>query len=712
MKRFFGVLALGMLVTSSLVACTVADKKDETEHDKKKSTEVVTEQQFMSKVDENYAYDFAKGLEQFKTNEKLGYRTAGSEAELQTGEHIEKEMKSLGLQEVTKDEITVDSWTFEKADLSFKTTSGKEQLAVLGGYQTNFNTNGKKSYEVVYANRGTADDLEKLDVKGKLVLIDINQREEWWINYPTYQAHLKGAAAVIAVQNGGYGEVDESALNAQDICGPEDAPAFSMSQKDAKELKKALKKNNNKLTVDFDAKSTVKMNQKTYNYYGKIEGKHKDEYILLSGHYDSYFDGFQDDNSAIGLMLGIAKAMKDSGYQPDKTIIFNALAAEEWGVSNSRYDWSTGAYNQIFKVHPEWAKQTFANINFELPAFEHMDTNEIRSVYEFKDFLTDFIPTVPAIDGIYKDGIRIVTPLQTWSDDFSFSIAGIPAIRNDFQDSQFMHTHYHSQYDNNDTYNKKVMKYHMNMYGTLAMAYDKQAVTPLHFTTRLDEMEKSVKEKIYKMGDVDAKTLLNELAETKKVAKELNAKVDEVNASYEKAHAAGDTKEADRIYKENEQLNDALLAAFKSAQDDFVRLTWEDEVIFPHEHAQNNIEALQQAKQALEKGKASKALDESLYKVDNNWYAYDYDREVYDYFTNYVTNQPADRLKWGAGRVMGHEDLYDVIASLQAKKDGANFTKEIKAIDAAIQTQQQLLKKTNEQEVKAVQALRKQLEAM
>lgn len=89
-----------------------------------------------------------------------------------------------------------------------------------------------------------------------------------------------------------------------------------------------------------------------------------------------------------------------------------------------------------------------------------------------------------------------------------------------------------------------------------------------------------------------------------------------------------------------------------------------------------------------------------MYKVDNNWYAYDYDREVYDYFTNYVTDQPADRLKWGAGRVMGHEDLYDVIASLQAKKDGANFTKEIQAIDAAIQTQQQLLKKTNEQEVK------------
>ena len=59
-----------------------------------------------------------------------------------------------------------------------------------------------------------------MDVTGKLVLVDINQRDEWWINYPVYQAHLKGAAAVIAAQTGGYGEVDERALNAQDIAGP------------------------------------------------------------------------------------------------------------------------------------------------------------------------------------------------------------------------------------------------------------------------------------------------------------------------------------------------------------------------------------------------------------------------------------------------------------------------------------------------------------
>lgn len=702
MKRWFGFFMLVLSMSLVLVGCNSATQKDEAEQGKKETNE----DKFLSKVDEHYAYEFAKSLEQFKTNEKLGYRTAGSEAELQTGEHIQKEMKKLGLQEVTKDEITVDSWTFEKADLTFKNTKNAKEVAVLGGYQINFDTKGSKEFEIVYANRGTAKDLENLDVKGKLVLIDINQREDWWINYPSYQAHLKGAAAVIAVQNGGYAEVDDSALNAQDICGPDDAPAFSMSRKNAKELKKVLKANNNSIKVSLDAKSTVKMDQPTYNYYGKIEGTNKESYILLSAHYDSYFDGFQDDNSAIGLMLGIAKAMKETGYKPEKTIIFNALAAEEWGVSNTRYDWSTGAFNQIFKVHPEWAKQTFANINFELPAFEHMDANEIRSVYEFKDFLTDFAPTVPKVDGIYKDGIKVVTPLQTWSDDFSFSIAGIPAIRNDFQDSQFMHTHYHSQYDDQETYNKKVMKYHMNMYGTLAMQYDKQAVTPLHFTTRLDEMQKTIDDKVNGQSD----ELEKAIAQTKELAVASDKKVDEVNASYKKAYEAGEMKEAQKILTDHKALNDQLLATFKQAQDDLVRLTWEDEVIFPHEHAQNNITNLTNAITVLKAGKVTKALEDSLYLVDNNWYAYDFEKEVYDYFTNYVTDQPADRLMWGAGRIVGHEDLYDVIHSLQSKKDGDDVKKEIASLEKALETQKALLKKTNNEEIQSLEKLQQLLE--
>ena len=70
--------------------------------------------------------------------------------------------------------------------------------------------------------------------------------------------------------------------------------------------------------------------------------------ILLSAHYDSYFSGFQDDNAAVAMMLGIARAVLRSGYKPRKTLVFCAMAAEEWGVVNSKYDWSAGAYEQVF----------------------------------------------------------------------------------------------------------------------------------------------------------------------------------------------------------------------------------------------------------------------------------------------------------------------------------------------------------------------------
>lgn len=38
--------------------------------------------------------------------------------------------------------------------------------------------------------------------------------------------------------------------------------------------------------------------------------------ILLTAHYDSYFDGFQDDNAAVAMIIGMAKAMLEGGYRP------------------------------------------------------------------------------------------------------------------------------------------------------------------------------------------------------------------------------------------------------------------------------------------------------------------------------------------------------------------------------------------------------------
>ena len=668
------------------------------------------QQAYLEHVDIGYSYDLALGLEDIRSNDALGYRTAGSQAELDTGDMLKAQMEAIGLQNVTKDAFTLDTWTFEKAELTFTDSTGNPYTAQLGGYQAQFVTDGAESFTIIDGGQGTEADLCELDVAGKLVLIDINQRENWWINYPAYEASLRGAAAVIAVQDGGYAEVSDDALNAQDICGPANAPAFSMSRTDANALRAAMDENN-EITVTLDAVSRVGFDGTSYNIVGMIPGTDPDAMILMSAHYDSYFAGFQDDNAAIALMFGIAKGIIDSGYQPEKTLVFCAMAAEEWGVSDTRYDWSTGAYNQIFRVHPEWVGKVIADINFELPAMNEGDTDQIRTSYELKTFVEDFRETVPAVEGVFPQGIEVIVPTQTWSDDFSLSIAGVPSSVTALRGG-FAQTHYHSQFDNRDTYSEEAFLFHHNLYGMLMLAYDRCAVSPLDFSTRLEALREAMDDTVLTAEQVSA--LNGALTDAEKAASDAWTAVSDINSRYREALDNGDTAAADALLQQSREMNAAVLAAFKFAEDAFVRLTWEDVSIFPHEHSQNNLIALNAAVEALEAGDSAAAVDEYLYAVDNNWYAYDWSRETFDHFTNYVLNQSADRLMWGAGRVQGHEDLFDVIRSLLGKygDTAADYTEELARLEAAVETQTAMLAQQVDHEVQSLAELTARLTAI
>ena len=61
-----------------------------------------------------------------KTNPVLGYRTAGSAAELETGELLAAEMRRIGLKNVHKDRIQLDSWEFRRAVMRFQDEAGKQ----------------------------------------------------------------------------------------------------------------------------------------------------------------------------------------------------------------------------------------------------------------------------------------------------------------------------------------------------------------------------------------------------------------------------------------------------------------------------------------------------------------------------------------------------------------------------------------------------------
>ena len=99
-------------------------------------------------------------------------------------------MKRIGLSDIHKDELCLDSCEFEKAFMRFTDRTGKEHEFQLGAYQTEFVTDGWKEYPLVYAGRGKEADYDGVDVTGCLVMVDFNQRDEWWIKYAVYQADV------------------------------------------------------------------------------------------------------------------------------------------------------------------------------------------------------------------------------------------------------------------------------------------------------------------------------------------------------------------------------------------------------------------------------------------------------------------------------------------------------------------------------------------
>ncbi|MCZ2259876.1 hypothetical protein [Sporosarcina sp. G11-34] len=127
MKKLMSCLILSMVIGMSLAGCIPKEEQKTVEN--VKTVPLIDEKDnYLSVVDVEYAFEFAKSLEQFKTNEKLGFRTAGSVEEIEIGEQIGEEMKRIGLVEVTKDEFKVDMWEFEKADLTFTDSNGEEHL--------------------------------------------------------------------------------------------------------------------------------------------------------------------------------------------------------------------------------------------------------------------------------------------------------------------------------------------------------------------------------------------------------------------------------------------------------------------------------------------------------------------------------------------------------------------------------------------------------
>ncbi len=707
MKRISILLAFIMAFTMfSLTGCGGSDDADtsDTADNAGVSKEDIYPEgfsAFMDKLDVGFSTEVDQFISEQGDDPVYGFRGAGSPAELAVAEHMKSVMEEIGLQNVTMEEYNVDGWTFKGANVTFQNAEGKEQKIDLGGYQTTCKADNEK-VGLMWLDRGTAADYENLDVTDKLILIDINQNEDWWIDKPALQAKVKGAKAVIAMSELPTEDKDGDRVGTQDICGPADAPAFGISANDRDALKAAIKASGEKeIEVTFNSDSEVIEDTTGHAVWGEIPGK-TDDVVYLFAHMDGYFHSYFDDASGDGLLMGVAKAMIDSGYEPTKTIRFVCNGAEEFGRTDSECDWATGAYELVNNVHPEWAENAFAVVNIDGAYCVKGETTFGVAVPEELQAWAKAIgdPLIATTDYKY----RYLTPQSTYKEDFNYTALGVPSVGTaKGEETLFYDLGYHTSYDSKEAagFDDDTWVWMHELFGMYTYALDQTPARPLNFNARFRALKKSYDENL-----VQDEELMTKIDEVMAAAKPINKKIKELNASYAEAVAAGDTEKADSLLTEATELNKQTREMYKSVQDAILWLDGELSIVFPHETRQDNINNLQAGIDAIKDGNAQEALDEYLWAVGNGWYAMYFDEETMTIDENRYEEGLKDT--WAEGRTdVDNIDIDNTIRSIMAKaeQEDADYTEELAKLEELKAEQEQYLSDVIEKEKADLQGL-------
>lgn len=670
-----------------------------------KMTEFTKEaMEYADKLGYNLAYDMKLA------DDKTGFRTAGSDAEHRAAEYIVDEFKKIGLTDVTKDAVTVDKWQFNEAymTLKYKNKSGESKTLKIDD-MISYAAQGTKqlggdysSLEIVDMGMGTEAEYQAYykknnckDMSGKIALVGVDQWNETWIDGPYMEAAVQKAAAIVTYPVGGYGQYDDNTNNVQDICAPDmKMPCTGICKSDAIKIKNAIE-NGTEVKAELYVDNEVGDETGTsYNVVGKIKGTaNTGQQILVAAHYDKYFYGFEDDCVAVGLVAGIAKALIDSEFKPANDIVFIAHGAEEWGELDTSTDWAIGSWEMITKAHPEWQGKTLALINFELPAIDIFKTTGVlRSSVELGGISKSLLNSglLANIEHFYKDGLIIANDDEyTQTDGISYQFNGVPVFipRQDDR-TTWTQNRYHTPKDNNvekDTkgdgvYSKALLEWQLALFAAMAIYIDGTPAIEYDFMDRCTQLEEAIKgTEAYTTAK--AITEYKEALEEVKVAAKANLEeAKKINADYEAAYKAGDTKAMEAARAAGIKHNTEALKAFRYIQDEFIGLAGYGDTEVHHKALQNNLDLYAKVVEALSDGEITED-DIWLPASINDWYenyAYLYSDEVCTMSNDLLMNTKVES-NWGSNKMtLAIKDSWKTTKNMYAKwnegvKDAAEY---------------------------------------
>ncbi len=440
-----------------------------------------------SKIYQFQVADLEPNLITLSSDEFMG-RMPFTEGEQLTTAFLESKFKEMGLEPGNGDSYfqevpMVSIITYPEQSMEFKSAQGSVVGEGLKDFviwtQRTDSLVRIQDAEVVFAGFGIVapeygwDDYKNLDVKGKIVVVLINDPGfgsedstffkgntmtyygRWTYKYE--EAVRQGALGCLIVHNtipAGYGfnNIQKSWKASKLYLDDRGQDKYKLGFEGwitlpfAKQLFEKMGKNESELlqnarTPDFQGFSTgMRLStslavESTYNVsknvIAKITGKTApEEVIIYSAHWDhigigkpdetgdTIYNGALDNASGTAALLALAKAFK-TDEQPDRTVVFLAVTAEEQGLWGS-------AYYAKQPIYPK--EKTVANINMDgVNPYGKMKDVSVIGVgqSEMEDLLDEELKKL----GRYAaPEPNPVVGYYFRSDHFNFAKIGIPAL--------------------------------------------------------------------------------------------------------------------------------------------------------------------------------------------------------------------------------------------------------------------------------------------
>ncbi|MEM3870037.1 MAG: M28 family peptidase [Candidatus Korarchaeum sp.] len=586
------------------------------------------------KVDISYAKYIVEKLTSigsYKEPKFLGFRVAGTEQDLESAKFIVEEMRKMGLANVSLEPVPVDAWEFRGARLELE--NGKVYLASSYGGSPGTGERGIEG-ELVYVAGGLRENYEGVNVSGKLVLAYWNP-DDGWLNMIAHEATVRGAKGVILFNppNGSYAQHPNALHSFDGLYSSDFVPIIVISKEDAQEILNMLEKG----PVRARMVSLAEVRKGTgWNTIGYVPGRRADEYILIAAHHDAWFYGAMDDTAAVAAVLTLAKAVKESGYVPERTLVFMTHTAEEYGVVDSYYDWLIGAWWRITEAHPEWQSKAVIYLNVEGMAHKGVRLG-VDVVPELSSFLSEVLEdSRDLLPYGWEDPFG---EIYSWTEAWPYTAAGVPSVNTDTFSDWFRRGMYHTQFDAIELLDWDYLSNIIKVCSKILVRFDRSQILPYDFTARAEHMKERLNATLMRELGVNPDDLLSRLEEFSRAASEFNE-------LRKREFPDGLAIEV------NERVREAarILLSGLTALD-----PW-DGTIYPHQQVESDTVCLKSALEALKQGDAETALS-MMEGVSINWYAPRYSYEVFK--RELAHKSPGwPKVTWGG---LGHlAPLYDL----------------------------------------------------